>query len=80
MVDRVTSTARCSLPVFPDWRTSSKSFGMSQPCQEPTGRCFVQPPSRASAASILLQIGVGPNGRASRLASVRYGLARSERL
>jgi hypothetical protein len=35
-VNRVTLTARRSLPVFSDQRTFSASFGMSQTCQQAT--------------------------------------------
>jgi hypothetical protein len=35
-VNRVTLTARRSLPLFRDWQTFSGSFGMSQKCHERT--------------------------------------------
>ena len=35
-VNRVVLTVRCSLPVYPDERTSSEPVGMSQRCHKPT--------------------------------------------
>src|SRR5229473_2503190 len=35
-VNRVVLTVRCSLPVYPDERTSSEPVGMSQRCQQRT--------------------------------------------